>query len=125
MVMALLCGCSTTPDELPFIRIRNDRDAAAEIRVSVPSGVTILIENIAPSSATDYQSFESGELRALAIIESEMVLPNLTFVAQSNKSYTIIIADTAPPHTYPHLTVKDRKVLPLPTIGGEAVFRCD
>ena len=93
MIMSLQ-GCSDDP---PQFRVRNDRPSKANVQVKTSGGNTININDVEPGTATPYQGAAEGIIEATATIQNETVSPSTSFRAGNDNSYTIVVANTAPP----------------------------
>jgi len=90
-------ACSTDPENPPRFRIRNDRSTKANVQIQTSGGNTININDVQPGQTTSYQGAAAGQIEATASIQGESVSPMAVFNAQTNGSYTVVIASTTPP----------------------------
>jgi hypothetical protein len=93
-IAILACGCSNDP---PQFRVMNQNQAKANVQVKTTGGNTININDVQPGKATEYQSANEGLIEATASIQGEQVSPSVSFVAESDESYTIVVSNTTPP----------------------------
>ena len=96
-LISTLFGCSTSPADRAHFRVRNDRSTKASVQVKTSGGFTININDVDSNVTTGYQDAIVGRIDVTAGIQGESVSPTATFTAQTNASYTIVVANTTPP----------------------------
>lgn len=85
-----IIGCSSD-GTLPRIRIKNDRNDKANVQLQTTGGNTINFNDVAAGAISDYQSVAEGDVVVTAVIQNEQVSPTLTFFAEKDSRFTIVI----------------------------------
>lgn len=95
LFIIVLINCSDDTD--PKFRIQNDRNDKANVQLQTTGGNTININDVEPGQTTEYQVSTKGNIQATAVIQNESISPTLTFFAENDERYTIIIKAGNPP----------------------------
>ncbi len=90
-----LFGCD--PEKPPKFRVKNDRGADASLQVKTSGGNTININNVKPGTLSAYQDVAAGKTDITVDIQGETGSFTGSFVAATNSSYTVVVANTTPP----------------------------
>ncbi|MCU0412092.1 MAG: hypothetical protein MUF82_06140 [Bacteroidetes bacterium] len=96
-LLAVIGGCSSDPDAPPRFRVKNDRSTDASLKVQTSGGNTININNVAPGTTSAYQDVAPGQVDVTVTIQGEQGDFTASWVASTNQSYTIVVANTTPP----------------------------
>ncbi|MCF8243412.1 MAG: hypothetical protein K9J16_18705 [Melioribacteraceae bacterium] len=89
LLLIALSSCSDDTD--PKFRIHNERSDKANVQVQTTGGNTININDVEPGQTTAYQIASKGNIIATAVIQNASVSPTLTFFADNDERYTIVI----------------------------------
>ena len=90
-----LVSCSEGAD--PNFRIRNDRADKANVQIQTSGGNTINLNDVINGTVTEYKGATKGNITVTAVIQNEAVSPTVTFFAENDESYTVVIlAGTIP-----------------------------
>lgn len=84
-------------DTDPKFRIHNERADKANVQLQTSGGSTININDVEPGQTTAYQIASKGNITAKAVIQNESISPTLTFFADNDERYTIVIKAGNPP----------------------------
>ena len=90
-------SCSTDPEALPKFRVRNDRATDASLQVKTSGGNTININNVQPGTTSAYQEVAKGQIDITLTIQGESGDFTGSFLALTNQTYTVVVANTTPP----------------------------
>ena len=97
--ICLLTGvlaCSSDP-KAPQFRVKNDRSTKASLQVKTSAGSTININNVEPGTTSAYQGVAAGVVEITVAITGEPDPYTASFVALTDKTFTILISATTPP----------------------------
>ena len=95
-LMMSVVACSTDPENPPTFRVRNDRATDASLQVKTSAGNTININNVQPSTTSDYQGVATGQVDITVTTKGLSDPYTASFLAQINQSYTVVVANTTP-----------------------------
>ncbi len=90
-----IIGCSEEAD--PKFRIRNDRADKANIQIQTTGGNTININDVEAGQTTAFQTAAQGNIVATAVIQNESASPAVSFYAEKDTRYTIVVQAGNPP----------------------------
>jgi hypothetical protein len=93
-LLVFATGCSSKP---PSVRIMNEGPTKANMQIKAQSGNTININDVAGGTATNYQDINTGPQLVTAVIQTESVSPSVSFNADEDNNYTIIVVNSTPP----------------------------
>ena len=96
-VMMSVVACSPDPENPPKFRVRNDRATDASLQVKTSGGSTININNVKPSTTSDYQEVATGQVDITVTIQGDAGQYTASFLAQINQSYTVAVINSTPP----------------------------
>ncbi len=88
LIMGLL-SCSEETE--PQFRVHNERTGKTNLQIQTTGGNTININDVNENQTTEYQTAAEGEIIATAVIQGENISPTITFFAQKDQRYTIVI----------------------------------
>lgn len=91
VLVVLIYGCSSNSGTQ--VRVRNDRVDKVNLNVQVSGGNKFSINDVESGQTTEYQTITEGNITATAVIQNE----SISFLAEKNKHYTIIISANKPP----------------------------
>ena len=91
VIFVFISGCSSNTD--PQFRIKNEQLNKVNMNIQTSEGKKFNINDIEPGQTTEYQTAVEGNITATAIIQNE----SLSFLAEKNTHYTIIISAGKPP----------------------------
>lgn len=95
LLLIALSSCSDDTD--PKFRIYNERTDKANIQLQTSGGNTININDVEPGQTTAYQIASTGNITATAVIQNESISPTLTFFADNDERYSVVIKSGNPP----------------------------
>ena len=84
-----MIGCSEETD--PKFRVRNERSDKANVQFQTSGGNTININEVTAGLTTEYQIVAEGNTIVTAVVQKESVSPSITFFAEKDKRFTIVI----------------------------------
>ena len=84
-----ITGCGTEAE--PEFRINNQRSTKANVQIQTSGGNTININDVLSAQITAFQKVAEGNVIVTAGLQNETVTPTVTFTAQKDKRYTIVI----------------------------------
>ncbi|MBU2493077.1 MAG: hypothetical protein KJ571_10675 [Bacteroidetes bacterium] len=84
-----IIGCSEETD--PKFRVQNERSDKANVQFQTSGGNTININEVAAGQTTEYQIVAEGNTIVTAVIQKESISPSITFFAEKDKRFTIVI----------------------------------
>jgi hypothetical protein len=87
-------GCSKDP---PKVRASNQRPTVADVQLKPPSGSTVNINDVGPSSTTGYIEVPESQYEVDVNIENVSASATTFFTASEDESYTIVVLNTDPP----------------------------
>ncbi len=90
----MMAGCSK---ESPSIRVFNERTSKVNVQLKTPTGNTININDVDGGRGTVYQDIQTGPWTASATIQSESASPSVSFNADENKYYVVVVTSATPP----------------------------
>jgi len=97
-LLAVAAGCSTDPeDSPPKFRVSNERTTNASLQVKTSGGNTININNVTPGQITEFSEVAEGVVDVTVTIQGETNAIMGSFMAEKNRSFTVVVANTTPP----------------------------
>lgn len=93
---AIIFGCSTSPDEPPRFRVKNENSDKASIQIKTSGGSTLNINGVDPGVTTAYQATSEGKIDVTGSVQKDTTKAASGFNAEKNKSYTIKVLNTSP-----------------------------
>lgn len=90
-------ACSTEPETPPKFRVHNQRTTDASLQVKTSGGNTININNVKPGTFSEYQAVAKGQVDVTVTIQGESGDFKASFIADNNKSFTIVVFNTTTP----------------------------
>lgn len=96
VVLIASVSCSDDPAQ-PQFRVKNDRSTDASLQVKTSAGNTININNVAGGTTSAYQAVAAGLVEITVSIQGEPDDFEATFVAVTDQTFTIVVANTTPP----------------------------
>jgi hypothetical protein len=91
---ALLAGCSSDP---PSGRVRNERPTKANVQFKQASGNSININDVEGGQVTNFQDLIAGRIDVTAVIQDQAVSPAVSFLAEEDHNYTVVVVNSTPP----------------------------
>ena len=95
IVLVLVVGCSS--NSRPTVRVRNDRATKANVQFKNAAGNTTNVNDVAGGSASPYVDVEPGSYTVTAVIQNESVSPTVTFRAENDATYTLVVVTGVTP----------------------------
>ena len=93
-ILGVVSGCSSDP---PSARVFNERPTKANVQIKAQSGNTININDVGGGATTNYQDINTGSQVVTAVIQNESVSPTVSFNAEEDNNYTIVVVNSTPP----------------------------
>ena len=95
LALTLVIGCSS--NSRPTGRVRNDRATKVNVQFKDAVANTTNINDVLGGSTSAYVDLEPGPYTVTAVIQNESVSPTITFTAQTNRTYTLVVVAGATP----------------------------
>ena len=89
-----LIGCSSDP---PSVRVLNERSTKANVQYKQANGNTVNINDVEAGQVTGFRDLVTGRTDVTAGIQNETVAPTVTFQAEDDNNYTIVVVNSTPP----------------------------
>ncbi|MDZ7767328.1 MAG: hypothetical protein U5K00_23415 [Melioribacteraceae bacterium] len=96
LLLIALSSCSDNDTDPKFL-IHNERSDKANVQLQTTGGNTININDVEAGKFTEYQIAANGNIVVTAVIQNESVSPTVTFFADNDERYTIVIKTGNPP----------------------------
>ncbi len=94
VIFVSIVACSK---ELPRVRVQNQHSQVVDVALKPPSGSTININDVSGSSQTSYIEVPPSNYEVDVNIENISSKITTHFLAEEDKSYTIVVENTSPP----------------------------
>ncbi len=94
VLFAVFLGCSSDP---PSVRVSNQLTTKANVQYKQSNGNTVNINDVAGGQVTGYRDIVTGRTDVTAVIQDVAVSPTVSFAAEENNNYTIVVVNTNPP----------------------------
>ncbi|MBI3193561.1 MAG: hypothetical protein HYZ34_03715 [Ignavibacteriae bacterium] len=93
-ILFILSSCTT---ELPKVRVSNQRTEIIDVQLKRSGGSTYNINDVVGFSSTGYIEVERNVYEVDVKIEENAKSASTFFVAEEDKTYTIVLSSTNPP----------------------------
>lgn len=90
----VMSGCSK---DKPRVRVNNQRGEITDVQLKRQSGNTYNINDVVPNSTTGYIEVEVSNYEIDAKPEGSTGSATSFFLAEEDKSYTVVVLNTTPP----------------------------
>ncbi len=94
VLFTVFLGCSSDP---PSVRVSNQLATKANVQYKQSNGNTVNINDVAGGQVTGYRDIVTGRTDVTAVIQDVAVSPTVSFAAEENNNYTIVVVNTNPP----------------------------